>query len=96
MTLFRLKGRKLINNLRLFPMLFVVCFSGEILCPGTRSTCKPRSHFCDLHSDCPGRTDEQQCCMYIFYFIKNSSASNDGLLANIVGNVYLLLQLYNV
>ena len=43
-------------------LLFPVCFSGEILCPGTRDTCRPRSHFCDLHTDCPRRTDEEQCC----------------------------------
>ncbi|XP_052763004.1 uncharacterized protein LOC128205431 isoform X2 [Mya arenaria] len=38
-----------------------VCFSDEILCPGTTSKCIPRSMFCDGHSDCPESGDEKNC-----------------------------------
>ncbi|KAL4229913.1 Scavenger receptor Cys-rich [Mactra antiquata] len=41
-----------------------VCFTGEELCPGTTSTCVPRSYFCDGQSDCPENSDESKCFCY--------------------------------
>ncbi|XP_053400733.1 uncharacterized protein LOC123558624 [Mercenaria mercenaria] len=41
-----------------------VCFSDEVVCPGTRSTCVPRSFICDGQQDCPNNMDETTCYCY--------------------------------
>ena len=55
-----------LNNLKYY-FHISVCFSGEVLCPGTQSTCKPRHYFCDGETDCPGNVDELNCCMWFSY-----------------------------